>query len=82
VVLVPVSLYHVENRVSLSCGVLVIGAAWHVAMRIMVGVGHLVQRTEDGHIGRVLCGRMIGTSGDIVCGLYRAQEDEERGFLG
>jgi hypothetical protein len=28
-------------------------------MRIMAGVGDLVQRTEDGHIGRVLGGRMI-----------------------
>jgi hypothetical protein len=32
--------------------------------------------------GRVLGGRTIERSGDAVCGLYRAQEDEERGFLG
>jgi hypothetical protein len=25
---------------------------------------------------------MIGTSGDAVCSLHRAREDEERGFLG
>jgi hypothetical protein len=31
--------------------------------------------------GRVLGGRMIGRSGDIVCGLHRAQGDEECGFL-
>jgi hypothetical protein len=32
--------------------------------------------------GRVLGCRTIGRSGDAVCGLYRAQVDEERGFLG
>jgi hypothetical protein len=33
-------------------------------------------------IGRVLNGRVIGRSGDAVCGLHRARGDEERGFLG
>jgi hypothetical protein len=32
--------------------------------------------------GRILGGREIGRSGDAVCSLYRAHEDEERGFLG
>jgi hypothetical protein len=32
--------------------------------------------------GRVLDGRTIGRSGDTVCGLHRAQGDEERRFLG
>jgi hypothetical protein len=32
--------------------------------------------------GRVLGGRMIERSGDTVCGLHRAQGDEECGFLG
>jgi hypothetical protein len=32
--------------------------------------------------GRVLGGRTIERSGDAVCGLHRAQEDEECGFLG
>jgi hypothetical protein len=31
--------------------------------------------------GRVLGGRTIRRSGDIMCGLHRAYEDEERGFL-
>jgi hypothetical protein len=31
---------------------------------------------------QVLGGRMIRMSGDIVCGLYHAQEDEEHEFLG
>jgi hypothetical protein len=31
---------------------------------------------------RVLDGQMIRRSGDTVCGLYRAQIDEEREFLG
>jgi hypothetical protein len=32
--------------------------------------------------GRVLGGRMIRRSGDAVCGLHRAQRDEEREFPG
>jgi hypothetical protein len=52
-----------------------------VVMRIMVGVGDLVQRTGDGRIGRVLDGRTIERSGGIVCGLHRARGDEECGFL-
>jgi hypothetical protein len=31
--------------------------------------------------GRVLGGRMIERSGDVVCSLHRAQGDDERGFL-
>jgi hypothetical protein len=33
-------------------------------------------------IGQVLGGRTIERSGDAMCGLHRAQGDEERGFLG
>jgi hypothetical protein len=32
--------------------------------------------------GRVLGGRTIERSGNVVCGLYSSQGDEERGFLG
>jgi hypothetical protein len=38
-------------------------------MRIMAGVGDLVQRTKDGRTSRVLGGRAIKRSGDAVCGL-------------
>jgi hypothetical protein len=48
----------------------------------MAGVGDLVQRTEDGRIGRVLGGRAVERSGDAVCGLHLARGDLERGFLG
>jgi hypothetical protein len=48
VVLLPLSLFRVENRVCLSRGVQVVGAARQAAMRIVIGVGDLVQRTEDG----------------------------------
>jgi hypothetical protein len=58
------------------------GAAWWAAMRIMAGVGDLMQRTRDGHTGRVLDGRAIERSGDGVCGLHRAHGGEEREFLG
>jgi hypothetical protein len=58
------------------------GAAWCAAMRIIAGVGDLVQRTGDGRTGRVLGGWVIKRSGGTVCGLHRARGDEERGFLG
>jgi hypothetical protein len=60
----------------------VVGAAWCAVMRIMVGVGDLLQRIGDGRTGRVLDGRVIERSGGAVCGLYRARGDDERGFLG
>jgi hypothetical protein len=66
----------------LSRGVQVARAAWHVAMRIVAGVGDLVQRIGDGCTGRVLGGWVVERSGDAVCGLHRTRGDEERGFLG
>jgi hypothetical protein len=36
----------------------------------------------DGRTGQVLSGRAIEGLGDAVCGLYRAQGDEEHEFLG
>jgi hypothetical protein len=43
----------VENRTYLSHGVQVIGVTWRAMTRIMVGVGDLVWRTENGqaHVG-------------------------------
>jgi hypothetical protein len=60
----------------------VAGAAWRAAMRIVVGVGDLVQRTGDGRTGRVLGGQAVERSDGVMCGLHRAHGDEERGFLG
>jgi hypothetical protein len=57
-------------------------AEWRVAMRVMPGVGDLVQRIGDGHTDRVLSGRAIERSGDAAYSLHRARGDEERGFLG
>jgi hypothetical protein len=82
VVLLPLSLFRLKNHVSLSRGVQVAGAAWQAAMKIVAGVGDLVQRTMDGPKRRVLGGRTIEKSGDAVCGLHHARGDEERGFLG
>jgi hypothetical protein len=50
-------------------------------MRIVTGVGDLVQRTRNGRTGRVLDGQTIERSGGTVCGLHRARGDEERGFF-
>jgi hypothetical protein len=66
----------------LSRGVQVAGTAWSAAMRIVVGVGDLVQRTGDGRTGRVLSDRTIERSGGAMCDLHRARGDEKRGFLG
>jgi hypothetical protein len=71
-----------ENHVCLSRGVQVAGTAWCAAMRIVAGVGDLVQRTGDGRTDRVLSGRAIERSGNAVCGLHHARGDDERVFLG
>jgi hypothetical protein len=69
------SLFHSENHVCLSRGVQVAGAACRTATRTVTGVGDLVQRTEDGHTGRVLGGRTVERSGDVMCGLHLARGD-------
>jgi hypothetical protein len=68
-------LFCLENHVYLSRGVHVVGAAWHAAMRIVPGVGDLVQRIGDGRTGRVLDDRAVERSGGAVCGLYLARGD-------
>jgi hypothetical protein len=68
-------LFRSENRVCLSRGVSVAGAAWRAATRTVAGVGDLVQRTGDGRTGRVLGGRAVERSGDVVCGLHLARGD-------
>jgi hypothetical protein len=55
-IVLPLSLYRVENRVCLSRDVQVTCVACCAATRIMVVVGDLMRRTWYGHIGRVLGG--------------------------
>jgi hypothetical protein len=76
------SLFRLENRVCLSRGVQVVGAAWHAATRTVARVGDLVQRTGNGRTGRVLGGRAVERSGGVVCGLHLTRGDEEHGFPG
>jgi hypothetical protein len=71
----------VENRVCLSHDMQVAGVAWWATMRIMAGVGDLMQRTGDDRTGRVLSGRTIRRSGNIVCSRYHAHEDKKHAFL-
>jgi hypothetical protein len=52
-------LFRSENHVCLSHGVQVAGVAWRAALRTVVGVGDLMQRTSDGCTGQVLGGRMV-----------------------
>jgi hypothetical protein len=59
----------------LSRGVEVVGAAWRAAMRTVVEVGDLVQRTDDGRTGQILSGRAVERSGGAVCGLHLACVD-------
>jgi hypothetical protein len=47
----------------------------------VAGVGDLVQRIGDDRTGWVLGGRTIEKSGDAVCGLHCARENEEHEFL-
>jgi hypothetical protein len=72
VVVLPLFLFHVENRVCLSHYVQMGDEAWRAAMMIMAGVGDLVQRTRDGRTCWILDGRMIGRSGDAVYDLHYA----------
>jgi hypothetical protein len=81
-VVLLLSFYCVENRVCLSRDVRVTGAAWRIATRIVAEVGDLMQTTGYGRTGRVLSGRMIGRSGNAVCGRHHASGDEECMFLG
>jgi hypothetical protein len=76
------SLFHLENHVCLSRDVQVAGAAWRAVTRTMAGVGDLVQRTEDGHTGRVLGDQVVERSGGAVCDMHHARGDEEHEFLG
>jgi hypothetical protein len=66
----PLSLFCVENRVCLSHSLQVAGVAWWATTRIMAGVGDLGQRTRD---GQVLSGWTIDRSDDVVFGLHRAR---------
>jgi hypothetical protein len=68
-------MFRLENRVCLSHGVQVAGAAWRAATRTVAGVGDLVQRIRDGRTGRVLGGRAVERSGGAVCGLHLAHGD-------
>jgi hypothetical protein len=55
-VVLPLSMYRVEDHVCLSRGVQVVGVACRAATRIVAGEGDLVQRTVDGCTGQVLGG--------------------------
>jgi hypothetical protein len=68
-------LFHLENRVCLSHGVQVAGAAWCAATRTMARVGDLLQRIRDGRTGQVLGGRAVERSGGTMCGLHLARGD-------
>jgi hypothetical protein len=59
----------------------VVGVAWREAMRIVIGVGDLVQRTGDDRTGRVLSGQTIGWSGDVGCVCTVYVETRSVGFL-
>jgi hypothetical protein len=82
VVLLLLSLYRVENRVYLSHGVQVAGAAWRAATRIVTGVGDLVQRIGYGRTSQILGGRTIERSGDALYDLHHTRGDEKCEFLG
>jgi hypothetical protein len=75
-------LFRSKNRVCLSRDVQVAGAAWRAATMTVTGVGDLVQRTRDGHTGRVLGGWAVERSGDAVCGLHLTRGDQKHRFLG
>jgi hypothetical protein len=65
----------------LTRDVQVVGVAWREAMRIVIGVGDLVQRTGDDRTGRVLGGQTTGWSGDVGCVCTVYVETRSVGFL-
>jgi hypothetical protein len=81
-VVLPLSLFRVENRICLSHGVQVIGAAWQAATRIVVGVRALAQRTEEGQaqVGYSVAGQLRGwVTLCMVCTM--SVETRSAGFL-
>jgi hypothetical protein len=68
-------LFRLQNRVCLSRGVQVVGAAWRAATKTVTGVGDLVQRTRDGRTDQVLGGRVVERSGGAMCDLHLARGD-------
>jgi hypothetical protein len=76
------SLFRLKNRVCLTRGVQVVGAACRAVTKIVAGVGDLLQRTKNGRTGRVLGNRTVERSGDAMCDLYLARGDKEHKFLG
>jgi hypothetical protein len=81
-IVLPLSLFHLKNRIYLSHGVQVTGVVWRAAIRIITGVEDMMQRIRDGHTCQVLDGRVIVRSGGAVCGLHHARGDEKCEFLG
>jgi hypothetical protein len=80
-IILPLSLFCLENRVYLSHGVQVTGAAWRAPIRIVTGVENLVQRIEDGHTVQLLDDRTIEISGGAVCSLHRTRGTRNTSFL-
>jgi hypothetical protein len=81
-VVLPLSLFCVENHVCLSHGVQVAGAAWRAATRIVAGVGDLVWRTKDGQaqVRYSVVGRLGGrVTSCAVCTVH--EETRSVGFL-
>jgi hypothetical protein len=80
-VILPLSV-HVENHICLSRDVLVISATRRIAMRIVAGVGDLVQRTRDGQaqVRYSIVGRSGGqVMSCAVCTMHK--ETNSMGFL-
>jgi hypothetical protein len=72
----------VENRVCLSHGVHVVGAAWRAAMKIIAGVGDLLQKIGDGqaHVGYSVARRSGGRV--TLCAVYIIHKETRcEGFL-
>jgi hypothetical protein len=72
----------VENRVCLSHGVHVAGAAWRAATKIIAGVGDLLQKIGDGqaHVGYSVARRSGGRV--TLCAVYIIHKETRcEGFL-
>jgi hypothetical protein len=78
----PLSLFCVENRVCLSHSLQVAGAAWWATIRIMAGVGDLGQRTRDGQaqVRYLVAGQLRGQM--TLCSVCTVHDEtRSAGFL-
>ncbi len=81
-IVLPLSLFRLENHVCLSHGVHVVGTAWRAVTRIEAGVEDLVQRIENdqAQVGYSVAGRSGGPVTASAIHIVPVEEMRSAGF--